>query len=153
MPTTLPFGTQLVGQTENALDALLDRELAGTELSSPQRWVTLTVVVMTGGAIDRDQLVSRVAGALKLSQDDAAAHVDALVESMLLRATEGARSEIQLTDDGRELHTRIRTAVGDITNRLWGDIPEADLTVAARVLNTVLSRANSELNPARDRRA
>jgi DNA-binding MarR family transcriptional regulator len=151
MPTTLPFGTQLVGQTENALDALLDRELAGTELSSPQRWVTLTVVVMTGGAIDRDQLVSRVAGALKLSQDDAAAHVDALVESMLLGATEGARSEVQVTDDGRELHTRIRTAVGDITNRLWGDIPEADLAVAGRVLSTVLSRANLELSPAGER--
>jgi DNA-binding MarR family transcriptional regulator len=151
MPTTLPFGTQLVGQTENALDALLDRELAGTELSSPQRWVTLTVVVMTGGAIDRDQLVSRVAGALKLSQDDAAAHVDALVESMLLGATEGARSEVQVTDDGRELHTRIRTAVGDITNRLWGDIPEADLAVAGRVLSTVLSRANLDLSPAGER--
>jgi hypothetical protein len=34
---TRPFGTQITGQTENALYAILDRQLAGTGLTEPER--------------------------------------------------------------------------------------------------------------------
>ena len=40
---------------------------------------------------------------------------------------------------------RVRKQVGEITQRLWGDLPAADLQVAGRVLSTVLERAEAEL--------
>ena len=49
------------------------------------------------------------------------------------------------TDAGSQLYGRIRTAIAGITDRLWGDLAPEDLTVAGRVLGTVLERANAEL--------
>jgi hypothetical protein len=46
-----------------------------------------------------------------------------------------------VTDAGRRLHSRISAAVADITQRLWGDLAAEDLATAARVLSTVLARA------------
>ena len=66
MPSPSTFGTQLIGQTEKALNAILDQQLAGTGLTEPQ-WVTLTIAVMSGGTIAPDQLQSRVVGALHIS--------------------------------------------------------------------------------------
>ncbi|WP_164842402.1 hypothetical protein [Actinoplanes solisilvae] len=40
----IPFGAQLIGRTEKALNALLERELSGTGLTEPQ-WVALTLTV------------------------------------------------------------------------------------------------------------
>jgi hypothetical protein len=54
-------------------------------------------------------------------------------------------AQVVVTDEGRELHSRIHAAVSEITDRLWGDLPEEDLTRAAHVLGTVLVRANDEL--------
>jgi hypothetical protein len=51
---------------------------------------------------------------------------------------------VSLTDAGHQLHVRIRTAVTEITQRLWGDLPTDDLATAGRVLGTVLVRANAE---------
>lgn len=145
MSTAIPFGTQLVGQTENAFGAILDRELAGTALTR-HHWVALTVAVMSGGAISRDRLTGRIAGALKLSAEAADAQVAELTVAHLLDTTQDERhSHVQVTDEGRELHSRVRSAVGQVTERLWGDIPDADLATATRVLNTVLERANAEL--------
>ena len=36
MSTTPTFGPPLIGQTENALNAILDRQLAGTAMTEPQ---------------------------------------------------------------------------------------------------------------------
>jgi hypothetical protein len=41
-----------------------------------------------------------------------------------------------------------RPAVAGITRRLWGDLAAQDLATAARVLSTVLARANQELSRA-----
>ena len=49
---------------------------------------------------------------------------------------------------GRQLHGRVRTAVADIAQRLRGDLAAEDLATAARVLSTVLARANQELSRA-----
>ncbi|HEX3831588.1 MAG TPA: hypothetical protein VHW04_06425 [Solirubrobacteraceae bacterium] len=61
MSATPSFSPQVIGQTEKALNAILKKLLAGTGLSEPQ-WVTLTLTVMSGGAVDRDELIGRVAG-------------------------------------------------------------------------------------------
>ena len=50
-----------------------------------------------------------------------------------------------VTGPARQLHSRIGTAVADITRRLWGDLPAEDLATAGRVLTVITDRANAEL--------
>jgi DNA-binding MarR family transcriptional regulator len=140
MTTAPAFGTQLIGQTEKTLNAILARLLAGTGLSEPQ-WVGLTIAVM-GGPAESDPFAARVADALKLDHSGADALVASLVEAGLLEVTNGL---VKATPAGAELQTRVRTSVGQITERLWGDLPAEDLATAGRVLASVLSRANAEL--------
>jgi hypothetical protein len=144
MSTTPTFGAQILGQTEKALNAILDRQLAGTGLTEPQ-WVTLSLTVMGGGTVDRDQLVGRVADALKVSQAEAQARIAELTAAQLLDAADGDPSQVTVTGDGQELYGEIRAAVTEITQRMWGDLPAEELATAGRVLSTILARANSEL--------
>jgi hypothetical protein len=147
MSTDPTFGTPLIGQTEKALNAILDRELTGTGLTEPQ-WVTLTIAVMIGGTVDGAALDSRVAGALKLSDAQARARVDELAASGLLEAN--TDQSVSVTETGSRLQGRIRATVTEITQRLWGDLPADDLLAAGRVLATVLERANTELSRANE---
>jgi DNA-binding MarR family transcriptional regulator len=143
-PTTPTFGTPVIGQTEKALDAILERQLAGTGLTEPQ-WVTLTLTVASGGTVDLDQLVDRVAAALKVSEAEAYAYITELATAQLLLVSDGEESPVKLTDAGQQLQGQIRAAVARITERLWGDLPAEDLATAGRVLSIVLARANAEL--------
>ena len=138
------FGTRLIGQTEKTLNAILDRQLAGTGLTEPQ-WVTLTLAVMSGGPVERGQFAARVADAVKLSDADVQARISELAAAELLDAAGDDGSTIAVTDAGKQLHARIRGVVAEITERLWGDLPTEDLATAGRVLATVLERANAEL--------
>jgi DNA-binding MarR family transcriptional regulator len=143
--STLPtLNTAVIGQTEKALNAILGRQLAGTGLTEPQ-WVTLTLTVNSGGTVDPDQLIGRVAGALKVSEAEARARLTELATAQLLEAPGGEGSPVKVTDSGQQLHTAIRAAVSQITERLWGDLPAEDLATAGHVLSTVLARANAEL--------
>jgi hypothetical protein len=142
--TTPTFGAQVLGQTEKALNAVLDRQLAGTGLTEPQ-WVTLTLTVVSGGTVDRDQLVGTVAGVLKVSEAEAQARVAELADAQLLQAPDREESPVKVTAAGEQLHGQIRAAVTQITQRLWGDLPAEDLATAGRVLSTILARANAEL--------
>jgi hypothetical protein len=146
MSTTPTFGTPILGQTEKALDAILRRQLAGTGLTEPQ-WVTLSVTIAGGGNVDRDQLISRMAGVLKVSGAEAQGHIAGLAAAQLLHVPGGGESPVTVTEAGQRLHGQIRTAVTEITQRLWGDLPAEDLATAGRVLSTVLARANEELAP------
>jgi hypothetical protein len=136
------FGAPIIGQTEKALNAILHRQLAGTGLTEPQ-WVTLTLTVASGGTVDRDQLIGRVTGALKVSESEAQARITELAAAQLLQAPDGDGSPVKPTDAGQQLHGQIRTAVTQITQRLWGDLPAEDLATAGRVLSTALARANA----------
>jgi DNA-binding MarR family transcriptional regulator len=144
MSTSSTFGTPIIGQTEKALNAILNRQLAGTGLTEPQ-WVILTLTVMSGGAIDHDELTDRVAGVLKVSEAEAQARIAELAAAQLLEVPDGGGSPVKVTDAGQQLHARVRTTVTDITQRLWGDLPADELATAGRVLSTVLARANAEL--------
>jgi hypothetical protein len=138
------FGAPIIGQTEKALNAILHRQLAGTGLTEPQ-WVTLTLTVASGGTVDRDKLIGRLAGALRVSDAEAQAHVTELAATQLLHAPDGDGSPVKPTEAGQQLHGQIRTAVAQITHRLWGDLPAEDLATTGRVLSTVLERADAEL--------
>jgi hypothetical protein len=158
--STPSFSPQILGQTEKALNAILDRELAGTGVTEPQ-WVTLTLAVMSGGTVERSRLVARVADAIKLDPAETEALIAALASAGLLHAGDtvmatdagggldhGAGDIVTVTDAGARLHQDIRTAVTEITGRLWGDLPPEDLATAGDVLRVVLERANAELTRA-----
>jgi DNA-binding MarR family transcriptional regulator len=140
MSTTPTFSTQLIGQTEKTLNVILGRLLAPTGLDEPQ-WVTLTVAVMGGGSVDREAFARQIAGSIHISEEDARARIDELTSAGLL--AEG--SPVRVTEAGRQLQARIRGAVVEITERMWGDLPAEDLEAAGRVLTTVLERAKAEL--------
>jgi len=142
--TTPAFDAALLGQTEKTLNVILDRQLVGTGLNEHQ-WITLTLAVTAGGTLDRDQLAGRVAGGVKVTEAQAQARIAELIAANLVEAPDADESALKVTETGEELHRCIRTAVGDITRRLWGDLPADDLNTAGRVLSTVLERANAEL--------
>ncbi|HWF73839.1 MAG TPA: hypothetical protein VG186_10875 [Solirubrobacteraceae bacterium] len=140
MPTTTPFTPQTIGETEKALNAILDRLLAGTGLSEPQ-WVALAVTAAAAGSAPSDVLAGRLAGALKVSDAEARARIGELAAARLVTEPE----PVTLTEAGQALHARIRAATAETTERLWGDLPQEDLATTGRVLATVLARANAEL--------
>jgi len=143
MSTTPTLTPRLIGETEKSLNAILDRLLAGTNLDEHQ-WVTLTLTMsLTGdGPIDREDLVGRVAHALKVDDARARARIDELKAAGLLDVAEGEGAQVSATESGQRLHARVRTGTAEIVDRLWGDLPAEDLTVAARILSVVRDRAN-----------
>jgi hypothetical protein len=143
MSTYPSLSTRVIGQTEKTLNAILDRELAGTGLTESQ-WVILTLAVTSGGTVERDQFTHQVSGALKISGAEAQARVDEMVAAQQLQAP-GAGSALTVTQAARELHGRIRTVIAEITERLWGDLPAEDLATAGRVLSIITERANAQL--------
>lgn len=132
---TIAFGTRLIGQTEKTLSAILARRLEGTALSEPD-WVVLNLAAAPRGAQALDE---EVAGVLHVPIDEASDRVRRLVDRGLLESPER-----RLTSEGASLVASIRHEIGQITDRLWGDLPAADLDTAARVLSTVLDRARAE---------
>ena len=143
MSTYPPLSTRVIGQTEKTLNAILDRQLAGTGLTEPQ-WVILTLAVTSGGTVERDQFTRQVAGALKSGAAEAQAHIAGMVAARQLQAA-GGGSAVTVTDAAPQLHGRIRTVVTEITQRLWGDLPAEDLATAGRVLAIITERGNTEL--------
>jgi hypothetical protein len=107
--------------------------------------VTLTLAVAGGGTVDRGQLIGRVAGALKVSGAEAQARIGELAAAQLVEAPGGQGAEVKVTDAGQQLYGQIRAAVGQITQRMWGDLPAEDLAIAGRVLSIITARANAEL--------
>ena len=146
MPSTPPtFGTQLIGQTENALGAILDRRLDGSGLNQ-RHWVTLTLAMTSGEEIAQAALLARVSSALNLTPADVEARIAELSAAGMLDVRDD--QSIVVTPTGQELHARVKAAVGEITTRLFAGLPVADAEAAGRALATVLERANAELRDA-----
>jgi DNA-binding MarR family transcriptional regulator len=145
MSATSAFTPRLIGETEKTLNAILDRHLAEADLTE-QHWITLTLAVISGGSMDRDQLVGKVVSGAKFSEQDVRERVTELVARGLLDDSGGP--EVTVTDAGAQLHARIRAANDELTARLWGDLSAGELDTAARVLAAVLERANAELGRA-----
>jgi hypothetical protein len=145
MSTYPILSTRVIGQAEKTLNAILGRQLAGTGLTEPQ-WVILTLAVTGGGGAERDRFTSMVADALKISEAEAEVRVGDMVTAQQLTITgQGSAVTVTVTGTARQLHSRIRTAVTEITQRLWGDLPAGDLATAGRVLAIITERANAEL--------
>lgn len=141
--TTIPFGVQLIGRTEKALNAVLDRQLAGTGITEPQ-WVALTLTITSGGTLPAAAVLGRVREALKVDEAAARDRIAELTAAGLVRTT--VAGALEATEQGTAQWNAVRAATGPITEQLWGDLPEAELAVAGRVLNTVLTRTNAVLS-------
>jgi len=144
MKTQIPteFGPSLIGQTEKALDAILVRELDGTGLS-PAGWIVLKLADGAGGRLGRQDLIELAQAQAKFATDKSAAAIESALALGLLEAEQ---DEVVLTPAARELQAHVIGTTDEIRARLWGDLPEADLATAGRVLSTALRRANAELS-------
>lgn len=143
MSTYPSFSPRVIGQAEKTLNAILGRRLAGTGLTEPQ-WVILTLAVTSGGTAGHEAFTRMAADALKISETQAHGLIGDLLTAQQLQIT-GEPSAVTLTSPARQLHSRIRTAIADITQRLCGDLPAEDLATAGRVLAVITDRANAEL--------
>jgi hypothetical protein len=139
--TPTAFGPSLIGQTEKALDAILVRELTGTGLS-PAGWVILKLAGSAGGHLGRQDLIDLAKVQAKFDPEKSAVEIEGLLSLGMLEADGG---DVLLTSAARELQARVVGTTDEIRDRLWGDLPAADLATAGRVLGTVLARVNAEL--------
>ena len=134
-----PLNTQVIGQAESALGALLEPLLAGTGITF-QQWLVLTVTAASGGRTDRGQLVARISGARKVDGTAVETAIAELAAAGLATAT----GPLALTDAGRNVYQRVRGAVDELNAELFAFPPE-DLATAGRVLSIVTARANAVL--------
>jgi DNA-binding MarR family transcriptional regulator len=139
MQTYPPLSTQVIGQAESALGALLDPLLSRTGTTFHQ-WLVLTVTAASGGDIDHDQLVARIRGARKIDGAEVEAAIAELGDAGLAEGT----SRVILTAAGLARFAEIRGALEEITARLF-DFTAEDLATAGRVLAILTERANAEL--------
>ena len=133
------LSTQVIGQAESALGALLDPLLSRTGTTFNQ-WLVLAVTAAAGGDIDLDQLVARISGARKVDGAEVEAAIAELGAAGLVRGT----NRVIVTSAGQARFAEIRGALEEITSRLF-DFPAEDLATAGRVLAVVTARANAEL--------
>ena len=146
MTQTPTLTGQDIGQAEKATRAVLDRLLAETGTGF-HGWVILNQLSAAGGIMDAAGLTSRVSHGLKISEADVHDALGELGCQDLVSEVSpaGSRLQITLTPDGRARFGQVRAGIGEITQRLYGGLPAADLAVAHRVLATVTERANAEL--------
>ncbi|MGW3664384.1 MarR family winged helix-turn-helix transcriptional regulator [Streptomyces sp. NPDC005141] len=137
-----PVNGQVIGLAHYASRAALERVLARSGTTFEQS-VALRAVSDNGGTVERDRLVARLTGALKIEEPAARRTVDAMTALKLLE--EPTTEQVSLTDGGRELFESIRTAGNEIAARLYAGIPAEDLAAAGRVLTLVTERADAEL--------
>jgi len=134
-----PLNTQVIGQTESALGALLEPLLADVGITF-QQWLVLTVTAASGGRADRGQLVARIAAARKVD----GAEVESAIAELTAAELTAATGPLVLTDSGQDAYQRIRGAIDELNAELFAFPPE-DLATAGRVLSIVTERANAVL--------
>src|SRR5690349_21511927 len=132
-----PLNTQVIGQTESALGALLEPLLADAGITF-QQWLVLTVTAASGGRTDRGQLVARISGARKVDGTLVESAIAGLAAAGLATAT----GLLALTDAGQNVYERVRGAIDELNAELFAFPPE-DLATAGRVLSIVTARANA----------
>lgn len=143
MTTTTPLlDPRVIALAHYASRALLERVLA-RHGATFQQSVTLRLVNVADGPVERDHLVDGVVGALKIDAAKAHSVVDELIAAQLLAPQEPSR--VRITDAGRELYERTSAETAPISARVYADIPTEDPAAAGRVLTLITERANAEL--------
>ena len=140
MSITPTLNGQIIGQTEKATRAVLDRLLDRTGTTFHQ-WVVINLVGGEPLTAEAD-IVARLVQGLKI--DEAAAH-RAVGDARSLGLVTVEVGTVGLTGAGLARFEAVRAAIDGITGRLYGDLPADDLHTAARVLTVITARANAEL--------
>jgi len=139
MITSDTFTPRTIGETENALRALLTRELAGTSLDYPA-WVALRLIVEPPVSISSSIAAERLRQGLKIDPAAADAVLERLIESGLVAAS----GDVLIgTPAGVALHTDVGARVRSLTRTLWAGLAAEDLATAQHVLSTITQRANA----------
>jgi hypothetical protein len=146
MTTTPTLTGQDIGQAEKATRAVLDRLLARTGTGF-HGWVILNQLSAAGGVMDAAGLTSRVSHGLKIGPADVQDALSELGGQNLVSEVSpaGGAAQVTLMPAGRARFAQVQAGIGEITQRLYGGLPAADLAVAHQVLATVTERANAEL--------
>jgi DNA-binding MarR family transcriptional regulator len=134
---------QVIGQAHYATRALLEQVLTRTGISFEQSVALNTIAASENRTIAREQLVTRMTGTLKVERPAVEAVLAALSDAGLLEPL--PNEELGLTDRGAALNDEIRGAIGELTQRLYGDFSAEELAIAGRVLTALTERANQEL--------
>ena len=100
---------------------------------------SLIVTAASGSAVDRDQLIARITGARKIDAHQVQTAISELAADGLVRD----KPRVGLSKAGQARYREIRTALEDITARLFAGFPPEDLATAGRVLSIVTTRANA----------
>ncbi len=132
---TIPFGPQLLGETEKTLNALLRRFLEPAGLTEPQ-WVTLRLAEVLDGSVDADGLAAAVADRAHFP------HATVLVSEL---AERGLLAGGRQTPAGRDLTAAVQAAIVQKAAPIWDDLPQRDVAATTRVLNEVITRARAAL--------
>ncbi|WNI20955.1 hypothetical protein [Streptomyces sp. ITFR-16] len=143
-PLAPPVNGQIIGQAHYATRAVLERILAGTGTTFLQS-VALNAVAGGEGTVERNALVARMTGTLKIDASAAETTVSELTSAGLLAEEGEAPSLLSLTEAGAELQRTHSTGLAGITAALYADLPAEDLAAAGRVLTEVTARANAVL--------
>jgi len=140
--TASTFSPRLVGMTENTLRALMASFLAGTGLEY-HSWILLSRVAVDGGDTDRDALTASAVDGLKIDKSTVDDVIEGLVQAGLLQTPPG---RLRITERGRDLHQRISGPMLAASGTLYSDLSTQDLDATARVLTTIMRRANAILS-------
>jgi hypothetical protein len=140
MPDQPILTAPIIGQTENALRALLVRALHGSGLDYHQ-WVALRVVSTSTPPLSQTQLRDRLQHGLKIDPSLADEVIDDLTARGLLVSADG----VTAGDEGSTLYQRLDVEVRRISAQVWNGIDGADLAAAYRVCAVVTERANALL--------
>jgi DNA-binding MarR family transcriptional regulator len=143
MPAYPTLSTQVIGQAESALGAILGPILTQTQTSF-EEWLVLTVTTASGGEIDQDQLAGRISGARKIDPEVVRAAIRSLADAGLVAGS----PQLHLTEAGKERFQQIRGRIDTVNAQLFGDLPAEDLETAGRVLSIVTARASAVLSQA-----
>ena len=128
---------QVTGPTENALRAVLDRQLSGSALPSYLGWVCMN---LAQSATSRADLKMHVQRETHCTPGEASATVADLTDRGLIGA--GGHP----TSSGNAELDAIRLRVRVTTQNLVEGIPEEELSITTRVLDTVRRRAEELLH-------
>ena len=137
------LSTQVIGQAETALGAILDPLLRRAEMRFSQ-WLVLVVTSASGGSISRDELVHRITTGRHVASTEVLDAVDELTVAGHAEVLAGHSPAVRLTPAGAARFKQVHSHVDDITGRLF-DLPAEDLATASRVLSIVTERANAEI--------
>lgn len=132
------FG-QALGLAERTLSANLRAHLAERDVE-PEAWYALQLVATRGPRLARSEL----AGTLESPHFDQAA-VQRLLARLAAAGLISGDAEVDLTDEGKALHSSLREYIAGPTIELLSQFDTDDIATTVRTLTAITQRAAERL--------